>query len=144
MAKRGRRTSARSIVERLKGTPAAKERLLVLLGNLGGSLPVSEGCRMLRIGPSRLQRLREIMIAAALRALEPRLPGRPKERISPDGRRIRELETELQELREELDLARIREELALLFPRLRTGQKKRRRAWLPPRHEAARSALPVA
>jgi hypothetical protein len=119
--------SARSVVERLKGSPMAKERLLVLLENLGGTHPVSEGSRKLGIGPSRLQRLREIMLTAALGALEPRRPGRPRVRISMEGRKILELETKLQDLREELDLARIREELALLLPRLRRGQKKARR-----------------
>src|SRR5689334_2453959 len=115
MAKRGRRMSARSVVERLKGTPTAKERLLVMIRNLGGMLPVSEGSRLLQIGPSRFQKLREIMLAAALAALEPRSPGRPRQRLSPERRRIRELEVRLHDLREELDLARIREELALLL-----------------------------
>jgi hypothetical protein len=134
--------SARSVVERLKGTVVAKERLLVLIENLGGMLPVSEGSRKLQIGPSRFQKLREIMLVAALAALEPRSPGRPRERLSLEGRRLRELETKVGDLREELDLARIREELALLLPRMRKGQKKVRRR--RPRREAERLGLPVA
>jgi hypothetical protein len=126
MVQRGRPTSAVSMVKRLKGTPMAKERVLVILENLGGSLPVSEACRKLSVSPALFHRHRMATLAAALRALEHRPPGRPVEIAPGESRRIRELEGKIVRLEEDLAFSRAREELALLIPWTRRRQKKSR------------------
>lgn len=127
MARRWRRTSSVSIVGRLKATPMAKERVLVMLDNLGGVLATSEAARRLHVSPSMFQKLRQTMLEATLRSLEPRPRGRPSGEIPPHVRHLGKLEAQIESLKEELALARIREEIALLFPWTRSGQKKVRR-----------------
>src|SRR5262252_9158617 len=95
MVQRGRPTSAESMVERLKGSPLAKERVLVVLENLGGSLPVAEACSRLRISPALFHRQRMAALTAAMSALSPRAPGRPAREAIEGGRRVRELEEKI-------------------------------------------------
>jgi hypothetical protein len=139
MVQRGRPTSAVSIVHRLKGTPVAKERVLVILENLGGTLPFREACLRIHASRTLLRRQREAMLQAALRALEPRPPGRPAREIAPESRTIRLLQSKIERLEEDLSFSRVREELALLVPRAPRRQKKIRtvppfwRATMPPK-----------
>lgn len=128
MARRGRPTSAISIVGRLKGTPQAKERLVVILSNLGGGLSVTQALERLRFSRTFFRRLRRAMLTAALRAVEPRPRGRPVRDVPKAVRRIHELEEKIARLEEDLAFARVREELALLIPRAGRRQKKIRRA----------------
>lgn len=127
MTRRGRRTSAGSIVERLKATPAAKERALIILGNLGGAFPPGEAARRLRLSPAMFRRLRATMLSAALSALEPRPRGRPVRAVPKHVALIRTLEGRVEDLKQELELSRVREEIAILLPWTRRGQKKVRR-----------------
>src|SRR5262245_38231842 len=129
MARRGRRTSAASIVERLTGTTPAKERVLVILGNLGGMVPPVEAARRLRVSAAMFRRLRAAMLAAALSSLEPRPRGRPMREVPKHAVEIRRLEGQVADLKEELELSRVREEIAILLPWTRRGQKKARRIW---------------
>src|SRR5438552_7847365 len=131
MGRRGRRTSAAEIVGRLKGTAPAKERVLVMLGNLGGTVPAGDACTLLRVCPAMFRKLRETMLGAALGAIEPRPRGRPVREIPKHVRHIRSLEIRVADLEEELDLARVREEIALVLPWTRRSQKKTRRIWPP-------------
>jgi hypothetical protein len=137
MIQRGRPTSAVSIVKRLRGTSMAKERLLVILENLGGTLPVAAACRRIHFGRTLFRRNREAMLVAALRALEPRPRGRPARHHPVEGRRIRELEAKIERLEEDLALTRVREELALVVPWTQRQKKNRAfrafwRAAMPP------------
>src|SRR5437016_5152892 len=116
MTRRGRPTSADSIVGRLKGTPQAKERLVVILANLGGGLTVTQALERLRFSRTLFRKLRCSMLAAALRGLEPRPRGRPVREVPKAVRKIRELEEKIARLEEDLAFARVREELALLIP----------------------------
>ena len=102
----------------------AKERVLVILKNLGGTLPVAEACRSISFSRTLFRRHREAMLVAALRAVEPRPRGRPVPGVPPEGRRIRELEEKIERLEEDLAFTRVREELALLVPWTRMRQKK--------------------
>jgi hypothetical protein len=146
MVQRGRPTSALSMVKRLKGTSMAKERVLVILENLGGALPVAEACRTLRVSPALFHRKRMAMLAAALRSLAPRPPGRPVRKAPEEERRVRELEEKIERLEEDLAFTRAREELALLVPWTRRREKKARvyrtfwRAAVPSRPPAGSSA----
>lgn len=116
----------------------AKERVLVILENLGGTLQVAEACRRIHFGRTLFRRNREAMLVAALRTLEPRPRGRPVRDLPTEGRQIRELEAKIERLEEDLALTRVREELALLVPWTQRRQKKSRafrafwRAAMPP------------
>jgi len=127
MVQRGRPTSAASIVGRLKGTPAAKQRVLVVLENLGGTLPVAQACRRLCFSRTLFRRHREALLLAAIRVLEPRPRGRPVRKPPAESRRILELEDKISRLEEDLAFTRVREELALLVPWTQRRQKKNRR-----------------
>ena len=116
MVQRGRPTSAVSIVGRLKGTSSAKERVLVMLENLGGALPVAEACRRLSFSRTLFRRYREALLLAAIQVLEPRPRGRPVRRPLAESRRLLALEEKIRRLEEDLAFTRVREELALLVP----------------------------
>lgn len=124
MAKRGRPTSVTSMLDRLGAGPAAKERVLVMLANLSGAVPVSLACKTLGLGRTQFWTLRSTLLAAALRAAEPRRRGRPARRPTGDEDRVRTLEAEIDRLKEALDLARVREEIALLLPGAGRRQKR--------------------
>lgn len=147
MVQRGRPTSAVSMVKRLKGSSMAKARVLVILENLGGAVPVAEACRTLNVGRTLFRRHRKAFLLAALRAVEPRPRGRPVCTVPPEDRRIRELEEKIVRLEEDLAFTRVREELALLVPWTRRREKKSRffrtfwHAAMPSRPPDARSGV---
>jgi len=118
----------------MKGSPAAKERVLAILGNLGGTVATSEASSRLRVSPALVRRLRETLLEAALRALEPRPRGRPLQVVPKYVRDLRKLEVRLADLEEELELARVREQIALALPWTRRSQK--RATSIPPRRPA--------
>lgn len=126
MKRRGRPTSAASMVGRLKSGPVAKERLLVLIGNLAGVLPVAESCRRLGMSRTLFRRIRKALLVVGLRAVEPRPRGRPVGETPRHERTIAELRDQVRQLEEDLHFARVREELALLVPWTARRQKKMR------------------
>ena len=126
MGRRGRPTCIVSMMSRLQGSVVAKERARVVFGNLGGSLGVWEACHRLGMGRTLFRSLRQAALAAALRALEPRRPGRPRRAPREGDMRVRELEEKLARAQEELAAARVREEIAFYLPR--AGRKMRRTA----------------
>lgn len=131
MGQRGRPTSAAAMIDRLKGAPPAKERFLVILSNLAGTTPVAEACRKLGLGRTQFWSLRTSLLEASLRALEPRPKGRPVVQASLQDRQIQELKEEIERLKESLEIARVREEIALLLPWIGRRQKRARRTRRP-------------
>lgn len=142
MAKRGRPSSALFLVGRFKKSPVAKERLLVILSSLAGTLPVSEACRRLGMSRTLFRRLRRAVLETSLEAVDPRPRGRPVQEVSRQTRRISELERRIAELDEDLAFARVREELALLVPWAGRRQKKTSRI-RSSRPGATRSTQPI-
>jgi hypothetical protein len=126
MNRRGRPTSAASMVGRLKSGPVAKERLLVLIGNLAGVLPVAEACRRLEMSRTLFRRIRKALLVVGLRAVEPRPRGRPVRETPRHERTIAQLQDQVRQLEEDLHFAKVREELALLVPWTVRRQKKMR------------------
>lgn len=124
MVQRGRPTSPASMLRRLKASSTAKERTLVVLDNLGGRLPVAEACLRLGVSAPLFRRQRLMVLRAALKTLEPRPRGRPPVALAPESRRLRELEEKLERLETDLAYARVREELAILLPRMQRTEKK--------------------
>jgi transposase-like protein len=116
-------------VDKLAGSEHAKERLRVILEVTGGQVTRKEGAAELGLSERSYRDLRDRALLGALSALEPRPPGRPRR---PRARTQAELAAQNKELRIELELARLREEIAILMPELVV-----RRERVPPRRGVA-------
>jgi hypothetical protein len=100
-------------VDRLEGSPVAKERLRVILANLAGQLSVSGACAALGIEESWFFELKHATLEQWVGVMEPGSPGRrPAAALTPEQQRIAELEARNQHLELELKGALLREELA--------------------------------
>jgi len=113
---RGRPPLGSGHVDGLEGPEASKERLRIILETLSGERTVAEACEVLGIGETRYHALRREALSGALEALAPRAPGRPRREESPEDRRVKELESQVADLEEEIVCQRARLELALTMP----------------------------
>jgi transposase-like protein len=114
----GRKPAGPQIVERLEGSPVAKQRLEVILETIAGRSTVPEACQRLGIGESRFHELRNQTLQATLEALEPRPPGRPAKPTSPEQPEIDTLQAELRRLDFELRAAQTLIRVARIHPGL--------------------------
>ncbi len=105
-------------VDALEGTELEKERLKAILLTLSGKVPVEEACQQLGLRRSRFNELRKEALQAALDGLVPGVPGRPPKATLVDAGVVSDLERELGWLREELELSRVRTEIALVMPEI--------------------------
>lgn len=127
---RGRPPQGAGIVQRLEGSLAAKNRLQAILRTLSGEMSVPQACEELGIGESRFHELRNEILQGMLENLEGRPRGRPPSAAGADAR-VQELENQVQALTADLRASQIREELAIMLPRLSRrpedsgGEKKR-------------------
>lgn len=124
---RGRKPAGPELVRRLQGSAAGKERAEVILRTVAGQLSVAEASALLGVTPQRLHVLREEGLQALIDQFEPRPLGRPRK--EPDATAAAP-GAEVERLRQELEAARLREEIALLLPGRQPGadgQKKGRR-----------------
>ena len=117
----GRKPTGPQIVDRLEGSPSAKQRLEVILGTIAGQLTIPEACTRLRICESRFHELRNRTLQATLNTLEPRRLGRPPKRTSPEQGEIHALKAELDRARKELAVADVQVSLARIHPGLLEG-----------------------
>src|SRR5262245_54426911 len=97
---------------------AAKARLLAILATAAGSRTQAEACLELGLSDRRFHALRGRMLQSALDGLAPRPAGRPHRTAAATDDRVRELEAIVRELRLDLQAAQVREEIALVMPRL--------------------------
>jgi transposase-like protein len=103
-------------VDSLPGDDAAKERLRTVLATLTGDLTVPEACRQLSISETRFHDLRRTALEAMLEGLTPKPPGRP--RAPAEDEEVTKLRQENAWLTEELEIARVRTEIATWKPSL--------------------------
>ena len=116
--KRGRPTKGSSLVDRVDGSEAARERSRVILKVLAEEVTVAEACEMLGIGESRFHQLRERFLSEGMKGLEPRFGGRPAKVESEEQVRVKELEDRVAQLEKELAAAEIKTRIALVMPHL--------------------------
>jgi hypothetical protein len=114
----GRKPAGPQIIERLEGSPVAKQRLKVILETIAGRLTIPEACQQVGIGESRFHELRNHTLQATLEALEPRSPGRPPKPTSPEQAEIDTLQAELRRLHFELKAAQTLIDVARIHPGL--------------------------
>jgi hypothetical protein len=125
--RRGRKPLGIEQVDRVPGSPAAKERLRVILANIAGELSIEDACGTLGIEPSRLFDLKRRCLEEWVETLEPKTPGRKPAARSAEQSRIDELETRIARLELELKAARLQEELARVGLPLRVTKPPKKR-----------------
>lgn len=113
---RGRRPFGPEYVEHLSGSATAKQRAKVILETMMGNCRVLEACQQLGIGEQRFHQLREQMMVAALKALEPGHAGRPARTVTPAEKQVAALEQQLADKEVDLRTAMACEEIALIMP----------------------------
>lgn len=115
-------------IEDLEGPEESKHRLRVILETLTGERTIEEACELLDLSEARFHELRHQALCGALVSLAPRHAGRPRKPRPEGASRIEELEHEVDELKVDLQAARVRTEIALVMPHLlqdETGKKNR-------------------
>jgi Helix-turn-helix domain len=130
---RGRKPSGPAAVERLPGSPPARQRLRAVLETLAGTCRVQEAWRRLGLSAQRFDQLRAQVLQAGLDALEPRPAGRPP-RPAPAAD-VAALQARVAALEIELQAARVREAIALALPAVAVapaGPAKKARRRRPP------------
>jgi transposase-like protein len=114
------------LVDRLEGSPVAKERLRVILANVSGQMTVAQACEALGIEASWFFELKHESLDRWLKALEPDQPGRrPAAATTPEQQRIADLEEQNQQLELKLQAVELRAELARAGLSRRTGDTER-------------------
>ena len=120
--RRGRPPKGAAHAARVAGSEHARTRLDAVLRTLSGEVSVTDASETLGISDAHFHRLRDQALQGAAEALEPRAPGRPA--AEPDVDEDKEqLRRQVQELKLELEAARIREEMALVMPKVMTEPK---------------------
>jgi hypothetical protein len=115
---RGRRPAGPAYVDKLEGSVQTKERLKVILQTMRGDLTVLEACAQLGVSTQRFHQLREEAMQGALQALEPRPAGRPSRPPTPAEEQVEQLQKELAHKEFAVRAAQVREEIALVLPRV--------------------------
>jgi hypothetical protein len=118
MTMRGRTPSGPEYVDQLAGSDQAKERLKTVLETIAGTCRIQEACQRLGISEPRFHQLRLQVLAAGLAELEPRTKGRPPRKLTAAEQEIARLREELAAKEVELRVAQVREEIALVLPKV--------------------------
>jgi hypothetical protein len=113
---RGRYPAGAELVEQLDGSAKAKERLRVILETMSGLGRVQEACAQLGISEQRYRQLRQTLLQGALDSLEDRPSGRPRRPAEPEETAA--LRQQVATLQRELQVAQVREEIALALPQV--------------------------
>lgn len=115
---RGRRPAGPEYVAQTQGSVLAQERARLILETLAQRCTVQQACARLRIGPSRFHQLRAAFLQGGVERLEPKPAGRPRRVVSAATQRISALEQQVVEQALALEVAQVREEVALILPQV--------------------------
>jgi len=118
MKRAGRKPTGPALVQNLDGSERAKQRLEVILATITGQMTIEQACDRLAIGQSRFYKLRTEVLEASLKHLEPRPMGRPAHVQTAEEARCEELQEQVEQLRAELKISGVREEIARTMPHL--------------------------
>ncbi len=114
---RGRPPKGLAHVDALTGDAEAKGRMKAILATMAGDLSVAQACERLGISESRFHELRHLALEGMLTGLEPRAPGRPPKEPE-ESASVSRLKEQLSWMEEELEIARVRTEIAIWKPSL--------------------------
>lgn len=115
MAK-GRPPKGSEIVTDHDASGSAKKKTILALQTLAGKLSVKDAAAQLGVSESQFHRIRDRLLDGMLAAAEPRSVGRPPELPDPASEVERQLRARIRELEDEVEIAQVREILALAFP----------------------------
>jgi hypothetical protein len=118
--KTGRPPKGSGLVERMDGSEEAKRRAKAIISAMTEELTVREACEQLGVSEPRFFQLRDRFLMEGITGLEPRLGGRPRKE-PPEDAPMKALEARIARLELELKAAHLREEIALVLPRLSRG-----------------------
>ena len=116
---RGRKPVGPEYADKVESSDTAKERAKVILETMVGTLRVQEACARLNLSEQRFHQLREEMMAAAVKALEPGHAGRPAQTPTPTEEQLLVLEQKLADQEIELRAAQARAEIAVIMPEVK-------------------------
>jgi hypothetical protein len=94
---RGRRPVGPEYAEQLTGSETAKRRAKIILETMTGRCRLKDACQRLGISEQRFHQLREEMMTAAVKALEPGQAGRPAHTPTPAEEQVAAMERQLQD-----------------------------------------------
>jgi hypothetical protein len=114
---RGRRPVGPEYVQKLAGSDASKQRLQLILETLCGRVRLQEAAARMGISEIRFHQLRQDALQAALTGIEPGTAGRPSTKTTA-AQQVQALAQALAEKEQELHAAQVREEVALILPRV--------------------------
>jgi hypothetical protein len=103
-------------VDNCDGAAMAKRRLKLILQTIDGELSVQDACKKLRIQRPRFAELRAEALQAAVEALEPGRPGRPRKYDVEQQEHEAQLSSENERLRKQLHVAEVRAAVAQILP----------------------------
>jgi hypothetical protein len=115
---RGRLPSGPDCVDHLPGSDVAKDRVRAILETIAGVRRVGEACDELQIGDPRFRQLRAEALMAAIAAMEPGQAGRPRQTLTPEQLEIIRLKEQLAQKEVELKTAQARAEIAVILPKV--------------------------
>ena len=124
MKRAGRKPTGPALVQNLDGSERAKQRLEVILATITGQMTIEQACDRLAIGQSRFYKLRTEVLEASLKHLEPRAMGRPAHVQTAEEARCEELQEQVEQLRAELKISGVREEIARTMPHLAEDRER--------------------
>lgn len=116
---RGRRPVGPEYADKLQGSDVAKERVKIILETMTGACRLKEACARLGICEQRFHQLREEMMTAAVKALEPGQAGRPAHTPTPAEEQVVALQQKLADQEVELRTAKARAEIAVIMPEVK-------------------------
>jgi transposase-like protein len=111
---RGRPPKGLTHIDSITPDPESRKRLKAVLATLLGQMTVAEACRELSLSESRFHEIRRRALAGMVEGLEPRPPGRPPAPV--EDEEVSSLKQQVEHLREELQISRLRTEIALWGP----------------------------
>lgn len=119
---RGRYPAGLEYVEHFNASEQAKRRFQVTVQLLAGHCRVGEACALLGIGSTRLEQVRQEIVAAALAGAERQRPGRKRRAVPALEGEVERLRLRVAQLEAALQAATVRAEVAAALPRVGAGQ----------------------
>lgn len=131
---RGRFPYSLADVDKLPYSETARQRFQCIVQTLNGKLRVLEACALLGISEPRFEQLRQQVVEGSLAGLEPRQGGRKAKVPSPEEAKIQQLQAENARLRQEMQVRKTREEIALAIGRVAPeADAEEKKTPLPPK-----------
>jgi len=122
----GRRPKGTALLDSLPGSDRAKKRVALYFDTIGTKVRVVDASRELGISETAFYEGRRDFLTRCVNLAEPRPAGRKPREKSEAEIRVAALESELREVKAELQTQQVREELALALPRLvRKGRRRK-------------------